>query len=379
MSRSITRITTEGDSFLFWALTILIIFGLLMLFTSSMVVSKEKTRTEKFPEGSAVYYFFHQFLLGLLPGVLMAFFASKFSLNYFRRISILVYLLAIVLLIIVFIPSLNFQAKGAASWIKIKEFTFQPSEFAKLSLIIYLAAFFDRKIRENKIKSTKEGLLSFLCVLAPFAILLMAQPDMGTFGVIAIISFIMFFIAGAKLSHIILLIILGILLIFVGALLRPHQAQRIITFINPEKDALGISYQINQSLIAIGSGGIFGVGIGNSLQKYNYLPEPMGDTIFSVWAEETGFIGCLIIISLYLILTWRGFIISKRAPNKFTQLMAIGIVSWISIQAFLNIMAVTGLIPFTGLPLPFVSYGGSAIIATLTAMGILINISKHTI
>lgn len=373
------HITTEGDSVLFWALTILIIFGLLMLFTSSMIISKEKTKTQKSPGGSAVYYFFHQFFLGLLPGILLAFFLSKFSLNYFRRISVPFYLLAIASLIIVFIPALNFQAKGAASWIEISGFTFQPSELAKLALIIYLAAFFDKKIKENKIKDSKEGLLPFLFVLAPIALLLIAQPDMGTLGVIALISLTMFFAAGAKFSHVAFLIIMGLLLIFIGVQIFPHQAQRILTFINPEKDTLGLSYQVNQSLIAIGSGGALGVGIGNGLQKYNYLPEPMGDTIFSVWAEETGFVGCLIIIGLYLILGWRGFIISKRAPNKFTQLMTIGIISWILIQAFLNIMAVTGLIPFTGLPLPFISYGGTSFIVMLGAMGILINASKHTV
>ena len=373
------NITTEGDSVLFWALTILIIFGLLMLFTSSMIISKEKTKTSESPGGSAVYYFFHQFLLGLLPGILLAFFLSKFSLNYFRRISIPLYLIAILCLVIVFIPALNFQAKGATSWIEVGGFTFQPSEFAKLALIIYLAAFFDRKVRENKIKSTKEGFLPFLYLLFPVALLLVRQPDMGTLGVIALISLTMFFVAGARFSHIALLIIMGLLLVFIGVQIFPHQAQRILTFLNPEKDTLGLSYQVNQSLIAIGSGGVLGVGIGNGLQKYNYLPEPMGDTIFSVWAEETGFIGCFIILGLYLILGWRGFIISKRAPNKFTQLMAVGIISWILIQAFLNIMAVTGLIPFTGLPLPFVSYGGTSFIIMLGAMGILINISKHTV
>lgn len=372
-------ITSEADSKLIWALAILIVFGLLMLFTSSMVVSKEKTSTPQNPEGSATYYFFHQILYGLLPGIALAFFLSKIPLRAFKRMSILLYLLAIASLSIVFIPGLQFQAKGASSWVEIGGFTFQPSELAKLALIIYLSAFFARKIKENKMTGRAgEVLVPFLIILAPIALLLVSQPDMGTLGIIALISMSIFFTAGGRFFHIFSLVVLGIILILIGAYFFPHQAQRILTFIKPEQDTLGTSYQVNQSLIAIGSGGIFGVGLGNGIQKYKYLPEPIGDTIFSVWAEETGFVGCFIIIILYLILGWRGFIISKRAPDKFTQLMAAGITSWILIQAFLNIMAVTGLIPFTGVPLPFISYGGTAIIAMLGAMGILINISKQT-
>lgn len=372
------RITSEADSKLVWALTILIILGLLMLFTASIFISKEKTSTAQNPSGSATYYFFHQILFGLIPGLILAFFLSKTSLGFLRKIPVLLYILAIASLVIVFLPAFNFEAKGAASWIEIGGFTFQPSEFAKIALIIYLAAFFDRKIKENKMKKAGEILIPFGIVLLPIGSLLIMQPDMGTLGIIALISIIMFFTAGGKLSHIMFLVLMGLALVLVVACFRPHQAQRIITFINPEKDTLGVSYQVNQSLIAIGSGGTFGVGIGNGIQKYKYLPEPMGDTIFSVWAEETGLFGCLILISLYLILGWRGLIISKRAPNKFSQLLAVGIVSWILIQAFLNIMAVTGIIPFTGLPLPFVSYGGTALIAMLGAVGILVNISKQT-
>jgi len=148
---------------------------------------------------------------------------------------------------------------------------------------------------------------------------------------------------------------------------------------HPEEDSLGMSYQVNQSLIALGSGGIFGRGFGNGIQKYNYLPQPMGDTIFAVWAEETGFIGSLIILLLFLLILWRGFIISKRAPDNFSRLLAIGIISWIEIQGFVHIMAVCRLIPFTGLPLPFISYGGSALISSFIGLGILINISKRTV
>jgi cell division protein FtsW len=356
----------------------MVVFGLLMLFTSSMVISKERTRTQADPTGSATYYFFHQLLFGVIPGAIFGFLLSKFSLKFFRKAAVPLYILAILSLIIVFIPIFNYKAMGATSWIEIGGFTFQPSEFAKIAIIIYLAAFFDRKIKENKMKNMRQSLIPFLTILAPLGLLLILQPDMGTLGILALISLSMFFIAGAKFSHIFLLVIAGLVLVLICAQIFPHQAQRIFTFFSPEEDTLGMSYQVNQSLIGIGSGGILGVGVGNGIQKYNYLPEPIGDTIFSVWAEETGFFGSIIIISLYLILGWRGFIISKHAPDKFSQLFAIGIVSWILIQAFVNIMSVTGLIPFTGLPLPFISYGGTAMIAMLGAMGILINISKQT-
>lgn len=374
----VRNITSNADSILIWTLAILIILGLLMLFTSSMVISKEKTQTVANPQGSATYYFFHQILYGLIPGIFLAFLLSKASLRALRKSSVLLYILALTSLLVVFIPAFQFQAKGATSWVEIGGFTFQPSEIAKLVLVIYLSAFFAKKIGENKMKKAKDVFTPFLLILTPIGILLIMQPDMGTLGVILSISLAIFIAAGAKISHVLSTIVIGLIILLIGIFIFPHQAQRVLTFINPEKDALGTSYQVNQSLIAIGSGGIFGVGLGNGIQKYKYLPEPIGDTIFSVWAEETGFLGCLIIITLYLILGWRGLIISKRAPDKFTQLMAIGITSWILIQAFLNIMAVTGLIPFTGLPLPFISYGGTALIVMLGAMGILINISKQT-
>lgn len=369
----------QSDYILIWTLIIIIVLGLLMLFTSSIVISKERTKNLENPEGSTTYYFFHQILFGLIPGIILAYFFSKFSLNIYKKISIFALILAITTLVFIFIPSLQVRAGGATRWLEIGSFTFQPSEFAKLALIIYFAALFEKKSRDNEIKNFKKGVVPFLIIISIIGVLLILQPDMGTLGVLSFISLLMFFAAGGKFSHIFLLIILGFIVLIIGIQIFPYQAQRIFTFFNPQKDIQGISYQLNQSLIAIGSGGIFGVGIGNGLQKYNYLPQPIADTIFSVWGEETGFIGCLLVVILYLILAWRGLIISKRAPTKFSQLLAIGITSWILIQAFLNIMAVLGLIPFTGLPLPFVSYGGTALIMALGAMGILINISKKII
>jgi cell division protein FtsW len=203
---------------------------------------------------------------------------------------------------------------------------------------------------------------------------------MGTFGVLGLITLCMFFGIGGSFLHTFLIVLLGLSVFCLSVFfIFPYQAERVLTFLNPEEDVLGRSYQITQSLIALGSGGIFGVGFGNGIQKWSYLPQPMGNTIFAVWAEETGFIGALIIVVLYLIICWRGFIIAKKAPSKFSQTLAIGVTSWVGIQAFLHIMAVCALIPFTGIPLPFVSYGGSALIFNLIGIGILINVSRRTL
>jgi cell division protein FtsW len=366
------------DLILFWVIIVLMIIGLIALFSASMIVSIQNTISPKNPNGSATYYFFHQILYGILPGIFLGFIFYKIPPQKLKNLSILLYLLTIFLLFSIFLfPQFRFKAHGASSWLIFRGITFQPAEIAKLSLIIYLAGFFTKKIKENKISKSENTLLPFLAILAPIGILLIAQPDLGTLGVIALTSLLLYFFAGGKISHILLLIFLGLFLFLISINLFPHQFERITVFLNPEKDPLGSAYQIRQSLIAVGSGGIFGVGIGNGVQKYNYLPEPMGDTIFAVWAEETGFIGTLVLISTYLIIGLRGFIISKRVSDKFLQLLACGITSWILVQAFVNIGGVLKLLPFTGIPLPLVSYGGSAIIVTICALAILLNISKY--
>jgi len=370
----------QPDSILIYSLSILVLVGLLMLFTSSIVLSKEKTRSEINPNGTATYYLFHQILYGLIPGLILAYICSRISLNFFKTISPLLLLSSIFLLALVFVSRFGFSAGGATRWIKIGFITFQPSEFAKLSLCFYLAAFLAKKIKEKKIRSFKGTIVPLIIILIPFITSLLVQPDMGTLGILSIISLLMLFGAGGSISHILFLVSLGIVILFLSAFyFFPYQAERILTFLNPQEDVLERGYQITQSLIALGSGGIFGRGLGNGIQKYNYLPQPMNDTIFAVWGEETGFIGSVIVIILFLMICWRGFIIAKRAPNVFSQLLGIGITSWIGMQAFLNIMAVSGLIPFSGMPLPFISYGSSALICNLIGAGVLINISRRAI
>jgi len=218
-----------------------------------------------------------------------------------------------------------------------------------------------------------------LAIIAFVGGLMAMQSDAGSLALIVIVSFVMYFIAGGKFYH---LIIIGLVYAASFAVLIkffPHRMARVITFLNPSVDPLGISYQINQALLAIGSGGLLGVGLGRSHQKYNFLPEPMGDSVFAIAAEEIGFIGGLIFIALLVLLIIKGFKISKKTPDEFGKLLAIGITSWIAFQAIINIGAITRLIPLTGIPLPFVSYGGSAMISILAGLGILTNISKNKI
>ncbi|NTV55010.1 MAG: cell division protein FtsW, partial [Candidatus Moranbacteria bacterium] len=222
-----------------------------------------------------------------------------------------------------------------------------------------------------------EGVVPFLLMLGIIAFLVMKQPDTGTLGILFIIAIAMFFSAGARLSHIGLLFGSGLAGLGVLILLAPYRMKRLLVFLDPDHDPSGAGYQIRQALIALGSGGFLGVGLGHSRQKFMYLPEPMTDSIFAVLGEELGFVGCAVVIALFLFFAYRGFRIAQKAPDEFGRLLAVGIVSWIVFQAFINIFAITGLMPLTGVPLPFISYGGTSLAAILGAIGILLNISKR--
>ncbi len=208
--------------------------------------------------------------------------------------------------------------------------------------------------------------------------LLILEPDISTLGIVCLTAATMFFIGGGRISHLILVIIIGGIL-FLGLVgISPYRADRIAVFLNPQIDPLGKGYQITQSLIALGSGGIFGKGLEGSIQSAKFLPQAMGDSIFALWGKGTGFAGALLIILLFLIFAWRGIKIAKNSFNPFGSMVAIGITTWITLQAFVNMGAISGLIPLTGIPLPFISYGGSSMVVTLIATGILLNISKET-
>jgi cell division protein FtsW len=336
----------------------LLILGLIILFSASVLTS---------------HLFFHQLFYGAGVGVIAFLILQRINYRNWKKFALIIFFVSLVFLVLVFVPSLGYGHAGAQRWIAIKGISFQPSEFLKLAFVIYLAAFFSKK------EIAFNSLIPFLIIMGIIGGLMALQSDAGTLALIAIIGFIIYFLSGAKFYQLATIVIIYGAAFFALIKLAPHRMARFITFFNPSIDPQGISYQINQALLAIGSGGIIGRGLGyHSQQIYGYLPEPIGDSIFAIWAEQLGFIGCLILIALFFVLAFKGFKIASKASDNFGRLLAIGITCWLVIQAFINIAAITGLIPLTGIPLPFVSYGGSALIVAMAGAGILVNISKFT-
>jgi cell division protein FtsW len=299
-------------------------------------------------------------------------------LNYQKLKKIAPFLLfaSIILLITVFIPGLGVKYGGSQSWINLFGMSFQPSELVKLTFMLYLAGWLAKK-GESGVRDFYYGFLPFLFLLGIVSGLMLLQPDLGTLSIIIFMCVAVFFASGARWKHVLGLIGAGILSILLLIKISPYRAARLTTFLHPELDPLGIGYHINQAFLAIGSGQWFGRGFGFSRQKFSYLPEVTGDSIFAVLSEELGFIFASLFILAFLFFTIRGFKIAKQAPDQFGTLLAIGITSWFAFQAFFNICSMIGLMPMTGVPLPFVSAGGSALAVAMAAVGILVNISRQ--
>lgn len=323
------------------------------------------------------YYFFKQQLLGLGVGLVLLFLTEHIHYATWKKLVIPIFLCALVFLILVFIPGIGTTVYGAARWIELGPISFQPSEVMKLAIVLYLAAWLSRK-GETKTRDFYEGFVPFLFIVALVGFLILKQPDTGTLGLIFLVSLSIFYASGANLRHIVGLIVGGFGLLALLIKIAPYRLQRFLVFLNPDHDPLGAGYQVTQALIAIGSGGIFGVGLGQSRQKFNYLPEPVTDSIFAVLSEETGLLGGTIVLFLFLGFAWRGLYIAKKAPDDFGRLLAVGIVAWVVLQAFINMAAISGLIPLTGIPLPFISFGGTSLAVLMAALGILLNISRHS-
>lgn len=345
------------------------LFGIIVLYSVSVVISQENF-------GEPYYYLKHQLLRGVLVGALLFFIGLKIDYKFWKKISVPLLVLNIFLLFLVFTNTFGYGFGGAKRWISLGGVIFQPTEILKLSFVFYLAALLEKK--KKGIRDFYEGFLPFLIVLGAISVLIIAQPDISTLGVIMIMSLAIYFIAGASIKHLFITGMSGMVALFLLIKVAPYRLNRLLVFLNPDLDPQGIGYQINQALIAIGSGGLFGLGYGYSQQKFLYLPQAVGDSIFAILAEELGFVGATFLIMLFLIVAIRGFKIAKNAPNKFGQITAFGITFGIIFQAFINIGAITGLLPLTGITLPFVSYGGSSLAFTLLGMGILLNISKFT-
>lgn len=318
---------------------------------------------------------FNQILFGIGGGGIALYLTSSVHYRVWRKYAFYILCFTVVLTLLVFVPHIGFSHGGAHRWLQIGSFTFQPSELLKIGFIIYMATWLSGM--KHHIQHFVKGTLPFIGILAGIGLVMLLQPDTDTFLVMVTAATAMFIATGGRIRDVTGLFVAGIILIVVLAFLRPYVMDRILTFVNPSSDPQGAGYQIHQSLIAIGSGGIAGRGFGQSIQKFEYLPEPIGDSIFAVYAEEFGFIGGIALILLYAAFSFRGYRIATHAPDLFGMLLIVGIITTITVQALLNISSMLGIAPLSGLPLPFISHGGTALLATLAAVGIVLNISKY--
>ena len=351
------------DKLLLLAVIAIIIFGIIMIYSASSIWAEYKYQDPfKFVKAQSAL------------GLLCIFIISKLDINILYKKANLILLICFILLVLVLIPGIGSIRNGSRSWFGIGSLGIQPSEFAKLGLIIYVAKYLanNRKI----IKDVKKGVLPILLVIGVFFVLIMLEPDFGTAMVIVLTLVVMIFISGVKLSFFIKVGLLGLLGIVGLIIIAPYRMERIVSFLNPWVDPLGSGYQIIQSLYAIGPGGLLGQGFLNSHQKQFYLPEPQTDFIFSIISEEFGFLGILIVTSFIAFIFYRIIKIALKENNLFKKYLAFGLGFGIIIQSLLNITVVIGLIPVTGVTLPFLSYGGSSLLISMISIGIILNISK---
>ncbi len=315
-----------------------------------------------------------QILFGLMAGGLCMYIASRIHYQFWRKHAFWIFVGSIAATLLVFVPGIGFEHGGAHRWIHLGVTTFQPSELLKFGLVVYLAAWF--AAFHKRIQSPLFGFYPLLAMVGITGAVLLAQPDTGTFLIAAAAGVAMRIVSAGKWHELLIMLLLGVLLIGVLAYARPYVRDRIETMLQPS-DFQGSGYQIKQAWIAIGNGGYFGAGYGQSTQKFTYLPEPIGDSVFAVAAEELGFVGASGLIVLFLLFALRGLYIAARAPDKFSGLLVIGLVILIISQSFTNIGSMLGLGPLTGVPLVFVSHGGSAMLLAMIEVGIILNISRY--
>lgn len=351
----------------------LLITVLLLLSLGLIMVLSASSPTALSESGNSYTYFIRQAIFAIL-GLIAMYIISKIDYRIYKKFYKLGYILAIVLLLLVIL--IGKEVNGATRWIYVtKTLSFQPSELVKILMIIFYAAILTKN--RNDLGKYWKGFIKHVLFLAPIAVLLLLEPHLSATVVIVGICMIMMILAGCKFWQMLIsALCIGIPGLIAIIITAPYRLKRITTFLDPWSDKLGDGWQVIQSLYAIGSGGLFGLGLGQSKQKYLYLPEPQNDFIFSVLAEELGFVGCLFVIVLFGIVIWRGILTAIKAPDMFGSLIAIGITALIGIQSIINIAVVTSSMPATGMPLPFFSYGGTALFILLCEVGILLNISR---
>ncbi|NLE64785.1 MAG: putative lipid II flippase FtsW [Elusimicrobia bacterium] len=356
----------ETRVMLFGSFLALVCLGIVMIYSSSGVYALEVL-------GNPAYFLVRHLIFLVIGAVLMAV-CMLIDYRCLQRWARPILGIAVLLLILVLVPGIGRMVSGARRWFSLGPINFQPSEFAKIALIIYLADLFSRK--KGEVRSLKRGFLPVMAVMGLLCALIIKQPDLGNTFLVFVITISMLFIAGGKVFHI-GAIFLSSLPVF-GALIlaKPYRVRRIIAFMNPWEDPLGVGFQLSQSQIALGSGGFWGVGIGQSVQKLFYLPAAHTDFIFSIIGEELGFLGALAVILLFVFFIWQGIKIMKATTDPFGYYMAFGILLMLGMQVAVNIGVTNGLLPTKGLPLPFISYGGSALIFNMAVVGLLLNISR---
>jgi len=346
--------------------TFLISIGIVMIYSSSGIYALQ--------EMGETTYFLNRHLLFLAIGVLMTVSVMIIDYRDLRQYAKPLMLLSLLLLIFVLVPGIGKASYGARRWFKIGPFSFQPSEFVKLAILIYTADFLSRK--QKVVGSFLHGFLPLMGVLGVMCLLILKQPDLGNAVLIAVIVVMMLFLAGGKLEHIAAVVVMAIPALYFLVVRVPYRLKRIVAFWDPWQDPQGVGFQLSQSQIALGSGGLFGVGLGKSVQKLFYLPAAHTDFILSIIGEEMGLLGTLSVVLLFAIFIWQGARIAKRTQDPFGYYLSAGIVAMLGLQAVVNIGVSIGALPTKGLPLPFISYGGSALIFNMMAVGLLLNISR---
>lgn len=354
------------DLVLFISVILICLFGILMVYSSSNIWA-----AYRFDDP---YKFLKSQLLFFIVGLILIYIIQKIKPELYEKYANKILLLCLILLILVLIPGIGKVRNGSRSWFGIGPLGIQPSEFSKLGLIIFSAKYLSRNDRD--VKSIKKGILPLFLIICLFFGLIMLEPDFGTAMVIILTLIVMIFVSGPNISFFIKIGLLGVIGIVALIAVAPYRIARIISYLNPWSDPLGSGFQIIQSLYAIGPTGLLGTGLGNSVQKNFYLPEPQTDFIFSIISEELGFFGALTIIILFLIIFYRSIVISLNQQDLFKKYLSFGLSFGIILQACLNLCVVCGIIPTTGITLPFISYGGSSLLVSMISIGIILNISK---
>ena len=344
----------------------LLAFGLVMVFSSS-------SASAHYIQGDATYFFKRQFLWAVL-GIISMYVMSKIPYKVLYRYTNLIFTISVILLLFVLV--IGREINGAKRWLGIGSAVFQPSEIAKLAIILFLA----KSISKNpdSVYKFKDGFLKYMVIIVILAAIVLAEPHMSGAMVIGLVGCAVLFVAGFKGIYFALMGSCAVPAVLALAILSPYRLKRVTSFLHPFEDKLGDSWQIVQSLYAIGSGGLFGLGLGQSRQKFLYIPEPQTDFIYAIICEELGFVGAVLVILLFAILIWKCILIARKAPDTFSSLTVSGITALIAIQVLLNIAVVTSTMPVTGIPLPFFSYGGTSLLFLLTEIGIILNISRYT-